>query len=256
MIAPALAPVVIAQETSTCIGFHVACDTLLKGSLATLMGVILFIGSVLLVASAVFGRLMGYLVLSVSLFGWMIVFSALWVFGFFSQGLDTQANLGPRGTEPGWVVEAAGQNLTEIPREEFSGFPEDEAWRAPPAGQRTSITSAIQSYLGEQANEEAGLGEFDQGAFTTTSFVVEDVSYSHAEDGTELAAGHGYYTSGGPLITVYLSFSEGSVPRYSWMFLISSTILFLVHLPFLDRAERRRKEILTGGTAPPWYGPA
>ena len=40
------------------------------------------------------------------------------------------------------------------------------------------------------------------------------------------------------------------------MFLIGSTLLFCAHLPFLDRAERTRKEILTGGTAPPWYGPA
>jgi len=29
-----------------------------------------------------------------------------------------------------------------------------------------------------------------------------------------------------------------------------------IHVPFLDRAERTRKQILTGGTAPPWYGPA
>ena len=35
-----------------------------------------------------------------------------------------------------------------------------------------------------------------------------------------------------------------------------SLVLFLIHLPFLDRAERKRKAILTGGTAPPWYGPA
>jgi hypothetical protein len=49
---------------------------------------------------------------------------------------------------------------------------------------------------------------------------------------------------------------SGSVNRYSWMFLIGSTIGFAVHLPLLDRAERKRKEILTGGTAPPWYGPA
>jgi hypothetical protein len=40
------------------------------------------------------------------------------------------------------------------------------------------------------------------------------------------------------------------------MVLIGSTLLFGAHLPFLDRAERKRKEILTGGTAPPWYGPA
>jgi hypothetical protein len=28
------------------------------------------------------------------------------------------------------------------------------------------------------------------------------------------------------------------------------------HVPFLDRAERRRKEVLTGGDQAPWRGPA
>jgi hypothetical protein len=40
------------------------------------------------------------------------------------------------------------------------------------------------------------------------------------------------------------------------MFLIGAIILFAVHLPLLDRAERKRKAFLTGGTAPAWYGPA
>jgi hypothetical protein len=245
---------VIAQET--CIGFHVPCDTMITGLLTTLMGLVLFIGTVMLIASAVFGRLMGYLVTTVSLAGWMIVLSSLWVFGFFSQGLDTQANLGPRGTEPGWVVEAAGQNLSSYPREEFATAPNGEGWEEPPAAERQSITSAIQSYMVEEANAEAGLGEFDAGAFTTTNFVVENIVYQVDPDGTELAAGTAYYSGGGPLTPVYLRFDQGSVPRYSWMFLIGSTIVFAVHLPLLDRAEKRRKETLTGGTAPPWYGPA
>ena len=49
---------------------------------------------------------------------------------------------------------------------------------------------------------------------------------------------------------------EGSVPKYSYMFLVGSVILFAIHLPLLDRAERKRKDFLTGGAAPPWYGPA
>ena len=49
---------------------------------------------------------------------------------------------------------------------------------------------------------------------------------------------------------------SGSVNRYSWMFLIGSVVGLAIHLPLLDLAERRRKEVLTGGTAPPWYGPA
>ncbi len=35
-----------------------------------------------------------------------------------------------------------------------------------------------------------------------------------------------------------------------------SVVGVAIHVPFLDRAERTRKQILTGGTAPPWYGPA
>jgi hypothetical protein len=46
------------------------------------------------------------------------------------------------------------------------------------------------------------------------------------------------------------------VPHYSLMFLVASIVLFALHLPLLDRAEKSRKAFLTGGTAPAWYGPA
>ena len=78
-----------------------------------------------------------------------------------------------------------------------------------------------------------------------------------AADGhTSLAAAQAFYNGGGPLVAMYLRHDSGSVIVYSWMFLIGSIVGFAVHLPFLDRAERERKDILTGGSAPPWYGPA
>jgi len=40
------------------------------------------------------------------------------------------------------------------------------------------------------------------------------------------------------------------------MFMIAAILLFLFHLPLLDRAEKKRKAFLTGGSAPAWYGPA
>jgi hypothetical protein len=55
---------------------------------------------------------------------------------------------------------------------------------------------------------------------------------------------------------VFAYHDRGNVPVYSWAFFGASVLGFIVHVPFLDRAERRRKAILTGGTAPPWYGPA
>jgi hypothetical protein len=250
---------VIAQATTTagsCVGFDIPCDTLLKGALGTLMGFVLFVGSVLLVLSAVFGRRLGYLVLAVSFFAWMIVLSSLWTFGFWSQGLSTPVDLGPRGSEPAWVVEAAGQNVAELPYEAYRSYPDGQAWQGPkPPASVQSVTGAIQSYLAEQANEDAGKGEFEPGAFQTTDFTVEDVAFATDED-VSLAAAHAFYNGGGPAITLYMRHDSGSVPRYSWMFLIGSIVLFAAHLPFLDRAERARKDILTGGTAPPWYGPA
>ena len=53
----------------SCLWWEIACDTLIKGGLVTVMAFVLFVGSVLLLLAAVFGRRMGYLVLAVGFFG-------------------------------------------------------------------------------------------------------------------------------------------------------------------------------------------
>jgi hypothetical protein len=243
----------------SCLGFDVACDTIIKGGLSVVMGFVLFVGSVLLLLSAVFGRRMGYLVLATSFFGWMFLLSALWAFGFWSQGTETPTNLGPRGVEPAWVVEAAGTQ-PEAPNETFESYPDPQTWRAPgtneaDSGSVQSVQGAVQSYLAHQVNEEQGKEAFDPGAVQTTDFEVQDIRFA-ADGGTSLAAAEAFFRGGGPVLTVYLRHDSGSVPVYSWAFMIFSVVGLAVHLPLLDRAERRRKDILTGGTAPPWYGPA
>jgi hypothetical protein len=247
---------VIAQS---CVGFEIPCETLLKGGLTTIMAFVLFVGSVLLMLSFVFGRRMGYLVLAVSFFGWMILLSAIWTFGFYSQGIETPVNLGPRGAEPAWVIEAAGTDPEPV-YEVFDRYPDGEGWREPGENDNDissiqAVTSSAQALLAERANEDLGLAEHDPLALQTTDFVVENVQFATDED-VSLAAAEGYFTGGGPLIKLYLRHDSGSVNRYSWMFLIGSVVGLAVHLPLLDIAERKRKDILTGGTAPPWYGPA
>jgi hypothetical protein len=248
----------IAQATTagTCVGFHIDCQTLLEGGIGVAMGFVLFIGSVLLLLAAVFGRRMGYLILATCWFAWMIVLSSIWTFGFYSQGPSTPVDLGPRGAEPAWVVEAAGQNVTNLSFPQYESYPAGQAWQGPrPPASVQSVTGAIQSYLAEQANANAGMGEFEPGAFQTTDFTVQNIEFAKAGN-SSLGAAQAFYNGGGPTITLYMRHDSGSVPHYSWMFLIGSIVLFAVHLPFLDRAERKRKEVLTGGTAPPWYGPA
>ena len=248
------------MESETCLLWEIPCDTLIKGGLVTILGFILFVGSVLLVLAAVFGRWMGYLVIVVGFAGWMMILSSLWTFGFYSQGPDTPVNLGPRGAEPAWVVESAGTDPEPV-YEAFASYPSGQGWREPGTndadeGSVQSVTSATQGFLAEQANEELGLGEHDVGAIQTTDFTVQNIQFFATEDGVSLSASRAFFNEGGPLLTVFLRHDSGSVNRYSWMFLIGSTLLFGAHLPLLDRAERKRKEILTGGTAPPWYGPA
>lgn len=243
----------------SCVGFEIPCETLLKGGLTTIMAFVLFVGSVLLMLSFVFGRRMGYLVLAVSFFGWMILLSAIWTFGFYSQGIETPVNLGPRGAEPAWVIEAAGTDPEPV-YEVFDRYPDGEGWREPGENDNDTssiqaVTSSAQALLAERANEDLGLAEHDPLALQTTDFVVENVQFATDED-VSLAAAEGYFTGGGPLIKLYLRHDSGSVNRYSWMFLIGSVVGLAVHLPLLDIAERKRKDILTGGTAPPWYGPA
>jgi hypothetical protein len=248
---------VIAADT--CLGFHVACGTIVKGGLSVVMGLVLFVGSPLLLVSAVFGRRMGALVVAACFFGWMLLLSALWTFGFWSQGPQTPTNLGPRGVEPAWVVESAGTS-PEATYEVFSSYPTGVDWRT--AGTNSADTSSVQSvqgsvqgYLATQANEELGKEPFEPGAVQTSDFTVQDIRFATDGD-VSLAAAQAFYNGGGPVVTLYLRHDSGSVPIYSWVFLIGSVIGLAIVVPMLDRAERKRKEILTGGTAPPWYGPA
>jgi len=241
----------------SCLGFNIDCGTIFKGAGVTVMGLILFIGSVYLILTAVLGRWMGYLVLMVAFSGWMILLSAMWAFGFYSQGPDTPVNLGPRGAEPSWIPLLASTGETSDRYEAFRSYP-GEPWKEPASGASAevqSVTGIVTDFLAEQANEELEIPHTDPSAVTGVEFAVDDLHFATV-GGTELAVAQAHFLDGGPLWTVSLYHDEGSVPRYSYMFLAGSVILFAIHLPLLDIAERKRKDFLTGGAAPPWYGPA
>jgi hypothetical protein len=242
----------------SCIGFAIECGTLFKGAGVVLAGLILFVGSVYVLLSAVFGRWMGYLVLMVAFSGWMVIMSSLWLFGYWSQGPTTPTSQGPRGANPAWVVQAAGLQ----PADDFPPYPGD-GWT--PANKNDpeeaadiqSVTGASTSYLAAQTNEELGRSETAIDAIPSTQFAVDSIHFATKPDGkTRLALVEAHFLGGGPETTLSLSYDSGSIPRYSLMFLVGSILVFGAHLPLLDRAERKRKAFLTGGNAPPWYGPA
>jgi hypothetical protein len=245
-----------------------------KGVTIIICSFILFVGSVYILLAAVFGLRMAYLVAAVSFFGWMIIFSLIWVIG--SPG-STPTNQGPRGYEPHWRVFAAGTGAIPSPYDQTKAYP-SSPWKAPSGTQKNdvdTVKAVMQKYLAAQAAEdlsqrgqepcpEAETGTAAEAEAPTTSgcftldplsFTVEDVKFANADD-TDLVGAHAFYSPGGLEVTVFAYFDKGNVPKYSVAFLIGSIFGFAIHLPFLDRAERRRKEILTGGTAPPWFGPA
>lgn len=249
------------METASCIGFNIECGVLLKGAGVTIAGFTLFVGSVYVLLSAIFGRWMGYLVLMIAFSGWMIIQSSLWLFGFWSQGPETPTNLGPRGADAAWTVLEAG---IEPGGEErftaFSSFP-GAPWFTPNASDPAlaadyqSVSGSATTFLAEEANHERGVSETDLAAITPTQFAVDTIAFAPAEDGTKLAVIEAHFLGGGPRTTLSMYFDGGSVPQYSYMFLAGSILLFAVHLPLLDRAERKRKQFLTGGGTSPWFGP-
>lgn len=234
------------------------CDSFV-GYLTVAMAIVLFVGSVYLLLAAVFGPRMGYLVMAVALFGWMMILSSLWAFGFYSQGLHTQNNLGPRGTEAHWAVFGTGVEVASVRYPVVDKYPADP-WKAPYGKddpRETSVgtvTNAIQIALADQANQQlAANGE--SATVLPTDFTVTDVEFATSGK-TSLAGAHAFYSGGGPRVTVFAAHDSGNVPVYSFAFLGASVILFAIHVPFLDRAERKRKAVLTGGKPPEFRGPA
>jgi hypothetical protein len=223
-----------------------------KGVGAVVAGVVIFFGSIYLLLAAVFGRLMGYLVTAVSFFGFMIIMSIIFVIGVPGS---TPVNQGPRGVEPNWAPVAAGEEISSPRFPVVAEYPEGP-WREP-TGELTEevegVTGAIQEFLAERASEEVELQPGEE--ISPTKFIVQNVRFAEV-DGAMLGAAQAFFSDGGPVVEVFAVFDEGNVPLPSWLFLGASILGFIAHLPFLDRAERKRKEILTGGTAPPWLGPA
>jgi hypothetical protein len=243
----------------TCLGFHnIDCGTLTKGILAVVAALVLFIGSVFVLLTAILGRWMAYLVIAVCFSGWMLIFSSVWAFGYWSQGPGTVVNLGPRGALPAWIPLNAGLSASAKQYPTFASYPNGPWANEPSPGLSASVTTvagAVEAFLAQEANTQLHLDPFGVYAIPTSAFVVTDVRF--APDGkTSLAVAQAYYSGGGPLITVTLYHDSGSVQRYSYMFLFGSLIILLAHIPLLDKAEKKRKDWLTGGSAPAWFGPA
>jgi hypothetical protein len=230
----------------------------IEGVLVVVSAFVIFGGSVLLLLGAVFGLRMAYLVVATGFFAFMIILSALWSFGAELFGVGTPPFLGPKGEIPTWIALDAGRDLTSPTFPVLDRYPDDPWTSAEEDPSRTpeveSVTLAMQEFLTEEAQAELARARIE-GEVTPEDFQVTDIEFTTVDD-TPLAAARAFASGGGPEVEVFAYKDPGNEPLPSYLFLAASVIGFVVHLPFLDRAERKRKEILTGGQQAPWRGPA
>ena len=230
-----------------------------EGALAVVAAGILFFGSIFMLLAALFGPRMGYLVTATGMFSFLLILSALWAFGAPCPGpcapAGIPANLGPRGELPGWVVVAQGPTLSseQVPVQQYPRGPWREAGRAL-TSEVEPVTLAFQEFLAAQANRQLGQAGI-QDRVEPDAFEVADLRFATV-DGTPYAVGRAFAATGGPEVLVVGYKDPGFIALPSYLFLAASLIGLAIHLPFLDLAERRRKEILTGGEQKPWLGPA
>jgi hypothetical protein len=213
---------------------------------------ILFCGSIYLLLSAVFGLRMGYLVAATGFFAFFIILAALWAFG----APGTLPFLGPKGSLPTWVPVAAGDDLRSPTFPVVDRYP-GGPWEDPTnktQGQVEPVTTEFQEFLAEEAARElrqSGL----EGELEPAEFQITEIRFTQVGE-TKLAAATAFSATGGRTVEVVGYLEPGNQAMPSYVALGIAVVGFLVHIPFLDRAERRRKDVLTGGDQAPWRGPA
>jgi hypothetical protein len=226
-----------------------------KGIAVVVTAFVLLPGSVYMLLASNFGALKGYLIAGTAFFGFLMMLSAVWLFGI----PGTTPLTGPKGTQPSFkfftLDDQAAATYDSV--RDFSGGAGGD-WQAAPTGEV------------EEGSPEATLkADLDTARQTAVSDLIEktnadvqdsseelDVTnldaktYYTIQDGTEVAAivispktppaGSGLKRPDFAPVTTFAYRDPGNPYLPSIIFLVASVILFLVHMVLLGLAERRR----------------
>jgi hypothetical protein len=238
-----------------------------KGLLVVLTAFVFLPGSVFMLLASNFGALKGYLIAAVGFFGFMVMLSAVWLFGI----PGTTPLTGPKGTQPTFkffTVEdpvaatydsvrdfqgGAGNGWEPAPEGEFEeGTPEATLRADLDTARQTAVQDLIEETNADIEDSSEELDATNLGA---------EVFYT-IQDGTEVAAvvispatppeGSGLQRPDFAPKTFFAYRDPGSPYLPSILFLVGSIVLFLLHLFLLGVAERRRPlgQALTPTTEP------
>ena len=239
----------------------------MKGLLVVLTAFVFLPGSVFMLLASNFGALKGYLIAAVGFFGFMVMLSAVWLFGI----PGTTPLTGPKGTQPTFKfftvddpVAATYDSVRDFQGGAGNGWqpaPEGEFEEGTPeATLRADLDTARQTAV-QDLIEETNADIEDSSEELDATNVSAEVFYT-IQDGTEVAAvvispatppeGSGLQRPDFAPKTFFAYRDPGSPYLPSILFLVGSVVLFLVHLFLLGVAERRRPlgQALTPTTEP------
>jgi len=226
-----------------------------KGIAVVVTAFVLLPGSVYMLLASNFGALKGYLIAGTAFFGFLMMLSAVWLFGI----PGTTPLTGPKGTQPTFKFFTLDDPVaaTYDSVRDFQGGA-GGGWQSEPTGDF------------QQGSPEANLkSDLDTARQTAVSDLIEktnadvkdsseelDVTnldaktYYTIQDGTEVAAivispktppaGSGLKRPDLAPVTAFAYRDPGNPYLPSVIFLVASVVLFLVHMVLLGLAERRR----------------
>jgi hypothetical protein len=226
-----------------------------KGLLVVLTAFVFLPGSVYMLLAANFGALKGYLIAATAFFGFMVMLSAVWLFGI----PGTTPLTGPKGAQPTFkfftLEDPAAATYDSV--RDFQGEA-GNGWQAAPEGEleegspeatlKAELDVARQTALNDLIEETNADIEDSSEELDVTNLEAQ-VFYT-IQDGTEVAAivisptdppaGSGLQRPDIEPVTTFAYRDPGSPYLPSILFLIGSTVLFVVHMLLLGVAERRR----------------
>jgi hypothetical protein len=226
-----------------------------KGIAVVVTAFIFLPGSVYMLLASNFGALKGYLIAGTAFFGFLVMLSAVWLFGI----PGTTPLTGPKGTQPTFksftIDDPAAATYDSV--RDFQGGA-GGGWQTEPTGD-----------FAEGSREATLKADLDTARQTAVSDLIEktnanvkdsseelDVTnldaktYYTIQDGTEVAAivispktppaGSGLQRPDFSPVTTFAYRDPGNPSLPSILFLIGSSVLFVLHMLLLGLAERRR----------------
>jgi len=226
-----------------------------KGFVVVVIAFVFLPGSVFMLLASNFGALKGYLIAATAFFGFLVMLSAVWLFGI----PGTTPLTGPKGTQPSFkfftINDAAAGTYDSV--RDFQGGA-GNGWQAAPAGevQEGSAEAALKADL--DVARQTAVNDFKEETNKDVKDSSEELDVTNLDakafytlqNGTEVAAivispktppsGSGLQRPDFAPKTTFAYRDPGNPYLPSILFLAGALVLFVIHMLLLGLVERRR----------------